>query len=526
MIAQPLVSDQAEPTALSEVRERLAALDVGSNSIRLLVAEYDPAVGLSVIDEVKDQPRLAQGLATTGRLDDAAIERALQALARMREVCRRRGVRRIAAVATAAVREAENGGEFVRRVQNELDIPLRIIDAETEAALSYRSVAHHFRLAGARTVVADIGGGSLELIGAVDGLVELTLSLPLGAVRLTELYLSGRRDPRREVTSLRTQVRKQLKKAFRSREWTAATIIGSGGTFTSLGRMAIARRGLPVPETVHGVTVATAEVETLLDWLTGLKPEQRRAVPGLNPQRADIIVAGLAVTAELLALADGRALTVSAFGLREGLLLEMIGAEQTTTADPLRAIREFVERCQSDRRHVEHVRFLALMLHDQLGPAIGSGPEERGLLEAAGLLHDVGQLVSYRKHHRHSYQLIMHADRLNLSARDRALVALISRYHRKKGPSRKHEEFTALDPADQGIVRRLSALLRVADGLDRGHTANVQQITTRLTPDQLVIDVAPRMAGVDLSLECWGAGRKADVLEQLLGREAVIRPAV
>src|SRR5689334_7399555 len=232
MTAGPLATP-APALPAAEPRERLAALDVGSNSIRLLVAEYDPQTGLSVIDEVKDQPRLAQGLATTGRLDDRAMARALATLARMREVCRRRGVRRIAAVATAAVREAANGEEFVRRVRDTLDIPLRIIDAETEAALSYRSVAHHFRVLGARTMVADIGGGSLELIGAVDGLVELTRSLPLGAVRLTESYLAGRRDARREIATLRAQIRRALKKGFHVREWTAATVIGSGGTFTS-----------------------------------------------------------------------------------------------------------------------------------------------------------------------------------------------------------------------------------------------------------------------------------------------------
>jgi exopolyphosphatase/guanosine-5'-triphosphate,3'-diphosphate pyrophosphatase len=516
----------AAPAA--EPRERLAALDVGSNSIRLLVAEYDPQSGLSVIDEVKDQPRLAQGLAATGRLDDAAIERALAALARMREVCRRRGVRRIAAVATAAVREAANGEEFVQRVRTELDLPLRVIDADTEAALSYRSVAHHFRVLGARTLVADIGGGSLELIGAVDGLVELTLSLPLGAVRLTETHLLGRRDPRREVTTLRTQVRKQLKKAFRGREWTAATtMVGSGGTFTSLGRMATARRGLPVPETVHGVAVATAEVETLLEWLSAKTPEQRRMVAGLNPQRADIILAGLAVTAELLALVDARTVTVSAFGLREGLLLEMVSGDAAPAApDPLRLMREFVERCQGDRRHVEHVRTLARMLFDQLAGPLGSNPDEWPVLEAASLLHDVGQLVSYRKHHKHSFQLISHAERLDLSAHDRALVALASRYHRKKGPSRKHPEFAALAPEDQAVVRRVSALLRVADGLDRGHTSNVDQVTAAILAEGLVIEVAPRIAGADLSLECWGAERKSDVLAKLLQRDVVIRAAV
>jgi exopolyphosphatase/guanosine-5'-triphosphate,3'-diphosphate pyrophosphatase len=506
-------------------RERIAAIDVGSNSVRLLVAEYDPASGLAIIDELKDQPRLAAGLARTGCLDEAAIERAIQTLGRMREVCQRRGVRRIAAVATAAVREAENGPWFVRRVRQELDIPLRIIDPETEAALSYRSVAHHFALAGDRTLVADIGGGSLELIGAVDGLVELTLSLPLGAVRLTELYLPGERSVQRELAALRKHVRKQLKRGLSSRGWAAATVIGSGGTFTTLGRISRARRGAPPAESVHGTSVDTAEVERLLDWLASRTPEQRRQVPGLNPERADIILAGLAVTAELLDWVRTRSIRVSAFGLREGLLLDMAGAEEPVVRDPLRLFREFAERCQSDRPHVEHVRRLALQLFEQLGEVLGCGPEEQLLLEASSLLHDVGQLVSYPKHHKHSYSLITHAERLGLPPRDREIVALVSRYHRRTGPRRRHPELAALPQKDQDVVRRLSGILRVADGLDRGHSAAVETVAARLEPKALTLTVTPGSAGADLGLECWGASRKADVLAKLLERDVVVKAA-
>lgn len=505
-------------------RDRVAAIDVGSNSLRLLVAEYDPASGLSIVDEMKEQPRLAAGLAASGRLDEAAIERAMVALARMREVCQRRGVTRIAAVATAAVREAANGGTFVRRVRRELEIPLRVIDAETEAALSYRSVAHHFPMTGERTLVADIGGGSLELIGAVEGLVELTASLPLGAVRLTELYLPGRRSPHRELARLRAHVRRQLTRRIPRRAWAAATVIGSGGTFTSLARMVQVRRGLPAGDAVHGVAVTAAELERLLEWLAGRTPGQRRQVPGLAPERADIILAGLAVTAELLERVRARTLTVSAFGLREGLLLEMAGAKALGTPDPLRLFREFAERCQSDRRHVEQVRDLALQLFDQLKDELGCAPEERLLLEAAGLLHDVGQLVSYRKHHKHSFQLITHAERLGLAPRERTLVALISRYHRRAGPRKKHPQLAALPSADRAVVRRLSGLLRVADGLDRGHTAAVATVAISLTRDALVVRVAPRLAGADLDLERWGAARKADVLAKLLKRKVEIVP--
>jgi len=432
-------------------------------------------------------------------------------------------VTRLAAVATAAVRDADNGAEFIEAVRTQLDIPLRVIDADTEARLSYRSVVHHFHLEDTQTLVVDIGGGSLELVGAVSGLVELSLSLPLGAVRMTEIHGVQKRESWRAVEEIRADARKQLKKVFPAREWSGATIIGSGGTFTSMARMAIGRRGLPISDTVHGTAVSVGEVEQLLEWLATKGTEQRRGVPGLNPERADIILAGIAVAAELLDLTEARGLTVSGFGIREGLLLDMVGMDTPTLEpDRLRLMREFVERCQCDRRHVEHVRMLALRLFDQLGTDLGCAHEERALLEAAALLHDVGQLVSYRRHHRHSYQLIMHADRLNLSARDRAIVALVSRYHRRKGPSRKHLEFAALSAEDQQVVRRLSGLLRVADGLDRGHTAAVERVDATIDLGRCTISIAPKMIGADLSLEVWGASRKADVLAKALGREILL----
>ncbi|MEO8452272.1 MAG: Ppx/GppA phosphatase family protein [Gemmatimonadota bacterium] len=501
---------------------RLAAIDVGSNSIRLIVAELDAGGSLRIIDEVKDQPRLATGVAATGRLDDLAMSRAMATLRRMKEVADRRGVTRMRVVATAAVREAENGAEFVKRVKKDTGLKLEIIDSEAEASLSYRSVAHHFPLSNTRALIADIGGGSLELIGAVQGLVELTKSLPFGAVLLTETWLTGERELPKEIAALRTHVRKRLRKAIPRREWNNTTVIGSGGSFTNLGRMVRARRGHGQGEAVHGEVVSTAEVEQLLEWLSTKTSEERTQVPGLNPQRADIILAGIAVMAELLDVVEARNITISAFGLREGLLLEMVGGDATLTVDPLRAMRDFVDRGQGDRRHVEQVRVLALTLFDRLGDALGCEESEQFLLEAASLLHDVGQVVSYRKHHKHSYQLIMHAERLSLTSRDRALVALISRYHRKKGPSRKHEEFARLPQDEQEIVRRLSALLRVADGLDRGHTAAVDQVTTRLEKDRLLIRISPRTRNADLALEKWGAARKADVLERALGRRVVV----
>lgn len=299
---------------MSDQPERIAAIDVGSNTVLLTVAEYDPEVGLVVIEEGEDQPRLGASLSVTGRLGEDAMQRAIASLTCMRDTCRRHGVRRVAAVATAAVREAGNGAEFVSRVRA-LDIPLHVISPEIEAALSYRSAAHHFPGAG-RTLVADIGGGSLELVGATDGSVKLSQSLPLGAVRLTERLLP--------LAELQDQIRRELEAALPGPEWSGSTVIGSGGTFTTLASMTLAGRGAATGS-VHGITVTTPELKHLMLRLAAMPPEQRRQVSGLRPERADIIVAGLAVALQLLERVEAEGVTVSGFGLRDGLLLEMVG---------------------------------------------------------------------------------------------------------------------------------------------------------------------------------------------------------
>jgi exopolyphosphatase / guanosine-5'-triphosphate,3'-diphosphate pyrophosphatase len=300
---------------VSRRAERLAAIDVGSNTILLLIADYEPSRGLTIVDQAEEQPRLGAGLEATGRLSESAMARALESLTRMQDRCHSRGVGRVAAVATAAIRDARNGEEFADRVRS-LGIPLRIISPEEEAALVYRSSAHHFPATG-RMLVVDIGGGSLELVGAVSNRVELTKSLPLGAVRLTELGLS--------TAGLRREIRDRLGPPVVWAEWSGARVIGSGGTFVTLASMVLARHGAGPGESVHGTSVERPELEQLLDELDRMSPTERRQVPGVRPERADIIVAGLAVAAELLDTLGASHVRVSGFGLREGLLLEMTG---------------------------------------------------------------------------------------------------------------------------------------------------------------------------------------------------------
>jgi len=513
---------------MSPTTERFAAIDVGSNSIRCLIAERGDDGALQIVDELKDQPRLARGLSTTGMLAADSMDRALESLGRMVQAAERRGASRLALVATAAVRDAANGRAFADRVKQELGIPLEVIDGDTEARLAFLSVSAHFPIGRGRAVVADIGGGSLELVLAVGGLVDRVVSLPFGAVRMTEQFLAnGAGRPDDGVRRLRAAVRQKLRRAVPGREWEAPKLFGSGGTFTNLGRIAAARsRGAVPPGGVHGSSVRLPELQRILEWLAAMSVEERRRVPGLNGERADIIVAGLAVAAEVLELFDAPKVTVSAFGLREGLLLHLSRpAPEGQAPSRARALRRFADRCHTDRRHGEQTARLARKLFDVLGKRLGCAEGEWDLLEAAALLHDVGQLVSYRSHHKHSYHLIAHAESLPFTPRERVLIALVSRYHRKRRPSKRHVEFAALEPPDRALVRRLAALLRMACGLDRGHVSAVEAMRLRMLPERLLVDVVPRLVTTDLKLELWGAQRKADLLGKLLGREVVVRAA-
>jgi exopolyphosphatase / guanosine-5'-triphosphate,3'-diphosphate pyrophosphatase len=506
--------------------ERFAAIDVGSNSVRCLIAERGEDGHLTVIDDLKDQPRLARGLAATGRLDPAAMERATAAIKRMTQAAEKRGVGKMALVATSAVRDASNGKEFADAVKREVGVPLEIISGETEARLAFLSVREHFAIVRGRSVVIDIGGGSLEIVLAVGGLVERALTLPLGAVRTTEQFLPPGADVADGVKRLRATARSRLKKLLPAREWAGARIFGSGGTFTNAARIAAARDQGKVPEATHGSELTLGQLERVLEWLTAMKLEERRTVPGLNAERADIIVAGLAVAAETLAHFDGSQVTVSAFGLREGLLLHLARRNGGEPPNELRAIRRFADRCRTDRRHVEQVLKLSRTLFDTLGKRLGCTSADWPLLQAAALLHDVGQLVSYKGHHRHSYHLIMHAETLPFTPEDRTLVGIISRYHRKGVPSKKHEEYGALTRENRARVKRLAALLRVADGLDRGHVAAVGAVRVGRANGALRIEAVPRLAGADLTLELWGAKRKADLLEDLMETKVEIRAAM
>ena len=508
---------------------RIAAIDIGSNSIRSVVADVSPGGAIRTVDEMKAMPRLGLGVDRTGVLGEGPMRAAIDALERMAALARQLRAERVEAVATSAVRDAANGGAFLDRVYEATGLRVRLLTGDEEARLSFRSAAAHFELAAGRTVVADIGGGSLELALAAEGLLDRLVSLPFGAIRATEQFLShlDSQNPSRTREALR-ELRRAVRWAVRDevalKAWRGARVIGSGGTFTNLAAVVNAKAGVQGGGTRsrHGTVVGRADVEHVLAQLAALGPAERRQTPGLNPERADIIVGGLAVAAEVLAVFEGRELLVSGYGIREGLLLEAAAVAPAAPADPAatreRSVRAFAERCRYERPHAEQVRRLALRLYDQLAARLGCEPGDREVLADAALLHDVGYHINYEKHHKHSYHLIRHADLQGVSPAEQVAIANVARYHRGPAPKRRHANFGTLDRALRRRVRRLSALVRVADGLDRGHTNAVSDVViTSADHGATHVGVSASQPEAPLELELWGAGRKAALLEKLLG---------
>lgn len=503
--------------------QRIAAIDIGSNSIRQIVADVSASGQIRAVDEMKAMPRLGEGLEATGALGRTAVDTGVAAVQRMVALAKRLDAQRIEIVATSAVRDASNGADFTGRILEETGIAVRVLGGEEEALLCFRSALAHFELGSGRSLVMDIGGGSLELVLAKDGLIERVASLPFGAVRMTERFLQPAIRPR-SVRALRSHVREGLRRAMPVKDWRGAQVIGSGGTFTNLAGIVLQRSGMTSRST-HGARITRVELEHVLDWLQRLVPEERAAVPGLNPARSEIIVAGLAVAAEVMARFDPRDLLVSRYGIREGLLLESARV-QPVVADPgaarERSVREFAERCHYEMPHAQQVRTLALQLFDALAPRLRLSAVDRQILSDAAVLHDVGYHINYEKHHKHSFHLISHAELLGMTPAEQIAIAHVARYHRGAVPKRKHRSFAQLDRVLRARIVKLAALLRFADGFDRGHVGAVGHLEVKWTEAAIQVRATAAPGAVSVRLELWGASRKRGLLETITGQSVEV----
>ena len=505
----PVVSPPAPVT-------RLAAIDIGTNSIRFVVAEVEPGGSYRVLDEEREMTRLGHDLFERGRLAAVPMERSYAALAKMKAIADGFQVTELRAVATSAVREASNGRAFIREVRRRSGLAIEVIAPEEEAQLALLSAARAFDLAGRSVAVVDIGGGSVEVVLAAGSVVDQVYTLPLGAVRLTETYGGAEPLKRRRWKRLRRAIDRVLDERIGDPPFYPEVIIGSGGTFTNLaGLIRSEREGSE--KHLQGYTIA--EVVHQMHRLRATPLELRRAMPGLNPERADIIVAGTAVVARLGRRLGAQQIVVNPGGLRTGLLLSMIterqastGGDQVHSVDRFESVRAFARKCHSGEKHCEHVALLAGQIFDGLRGPYGLPLEGRDILTAAALLHDVGYLINHAKHHKHAYHLIQNAELQGWTARDVELIANVARYHRKAAPRKRHPNFRRLERADRRQVRRLAAILRVADGLDRTHTQRISAVGVEAGRGAVRLVLA---AAADPQVERWDADRKAGVFARV-----------
>lgn len=542
--ATRVVAPSAPPSAAREdvpERRRVAAIDVGSNSIRLIVAEDAGDGAYRVLDDEKETARLGVGLASEGAMRSDAIVRAASVIAHMATIARGYRVDVLRIVGTAVLRDASNRDELVERVRRSAGVALEVISAEEEARLAFASVEHHFDLAAQDAVIADIGGGSLEMVFVAAGRVDRVVSLPLGAVRLTEkmggpvAVCTCRRD------ELVAHADKVLRRGVGRVPFAPQVLYGTGGTMTALANVALLQRGDARPKvggSLRGLELLRSDVRHARDWLRDLDARERARVPGLSPSRSEIIVAGVSVVERAMKVLGVNRLRVHDGGIREGLVLGLLpessrARAKDAPADVVAVARKFGEDCGYEARHCQHVAHLATRLFDAVAalPAhrfeAWTSPSNRALLHAAALLKDVGYRINYSQHHHHSYHLISHADLRGLRAREIEIVANLARYHRRAEPKLEHESFAKLDAADRDLVSRLASFLRVADGLDRTHVGTVHDLALAVVGSRFELSLD---AEVDPEAEMWGARRKLALFEKVFGKKVdlvwrVVAPA-
>jgi len=514
-----------QPDTVALVVSTLAAVDVGTNSLHLVVARIIGSDRFEVLATEKQMVRLGHGGGDMKLLSPDAIARGVAALQHFRRIADVDGAP-VRAVATSAVREAENHDEFLRRAREEAGVDVEVISGTEEARLIHLGVLQALPVFDTRLLLCDIGGGSTELLIGERGDVLASRSFKLGAVRLTDRFFGGTRLHPAAVDSCRRYVASAV--AVFQKEVDAhgfQVAIGSSGTIESVAAMVSAAGDEPAPHSFNGFTMTIAQIDGVVDRLAGARTvATRRKVPGLDPKRADIILAGAILLQSVLHAYRVRELTVSGYALREGVLLDTIqrlrgGALHHLRDVSRRSVRLLADLCDEEPEHSRHVGELALQLFDATQTVHGLDEGCREYLEAGALLANVGLFISHSKHHLHSYYIVRNSERLaGFTDTEVEIIAQIARYHRKSAPKASHPDFARLSHADQHVVRALAGILRVAIALDRSHDGKVARVDAEMGGHGLDVLVVPRSPGLDLTLELYTADDRKGLLEDVLER--------
>ena len=500
----------------------VAAIDLGTNSFHLVVARPTGNNRFEVLDREKEVVRLGSGSGDMKELRPDAIDRGVAALTRFRRIVDSAGAE-LHAVATSAVREATNRGEFLRRAWDEAGVKVDVITGVEEARLIHLGVLQALPVFDQRLLVIDIGGGSTEFVLGRGGEVLDARSLKLGAIRLTERFFGKEPVKRKAMDEARKWVRAALTPVARmvAHRGGFEIAVGSSGTILNVAEMVHARAGKPLRK-VGGARFTAEELAEVVDDLVRHgRASDRVEVPGLDPKRADIILGGIVVLEQAFRVLGIAEMTVSDNALREGVLLDVLRRRQSSSLGHLRDLRyESVVHVaaltpgEGEREHGERVADLALQLFEGTKDRHGLDASYEELLEAAALLCNVGLAISHDRHHLHSYYVIRNTDLLaGFTDHETELIALIARYHRKSAPKSRHTEFASLAEHDQRAVRVLAGILRIAVGLDRTRDGVVTGV--RVDDDGEVVRVVADAAG-DAELELYSAQLRADLLAEAL----------
>ena len=501
----------------------LGAIDVGTNSIHLIVVELDPRFGTSrTILKAREMVRLGGGEALArGYLSKKAVQRGVSAIAKFAESARRAGALDIRAVATSAVREASNRDEFLSAVRAASGVEVDVLDDVEEARLIHLGVSRGFPLGGQTACIFDIGGGSTEFIVGDETRPFFLQSVRIGSLRLFEEYLSDERATPRGYRELDAVVRETLGPvAARLADYQFDTLIGTSGTVLGLAALDAAANALP-SQRAHGYVLRLDRVRALYDVMSKMTPLERRKMPGMNPRRSDIIVAGATIVIAVMEMLGRSELVVSERALREGIVVDYlerniavarkVGDERAQRFDEAHAL---ARRFGQMGVHETHVAALALQIFDGLLDVHRFEPADRDVLFAAALVHDVGRAIAISSHHKHGAYIVRNAGMPGWRAEEIETIASLVRYHRKSAPKPTHAEWANASPASRAKIEGLAALLRIADGLDRRHLGVVSSVSIRKEPGEIVFELD---ALQDVEDEMASAAFKADLFARTFG---------
>ncbi|MCY4175394.1 MAG: Ppx/GppA phosphatase family protein [Acidimicrobiaceae bacterium] len=531
--AVPSPLEFAAPTSSSDGRQSraLAAIDVGTNSMHMVIARAVPGGAPEILAREKLLVRLGSGGEDMTRLMPDAVDRAVAALVEFRHIADAHNAD-VAAVATSAIREAQNQEQFLKRASAEARIEVEVISGTEEARLIHLGAMSAVPIAGRPHLVIDIGGGSTEVVIGDHAPAALARSLKLGHIRLTDRFFAGGAVTAGAVKACQRHIKSSLAHlAGEARSIGFDVAVGCSGTVAALATLCAARRGETL-RTVANATIERDELDAVVkDLVSRPAPEDRSDLAGLDPARRDVIVAGAVLLRQLFKALGIRTMVASTGALREGLLLDRFSRRDRAPDDGLHHLSDLrrssvvalARSYHEDLIHAEHATDLALELFDETEPIHGLTIADSELLEASGLLHNIGRFVANSSHHKHSYYLIRHSERLSgFNENELELIALVARYHRRSKPLPSHHEYMALSEADRRRVRTLAGLLRVGIALDRTYRRSVERVAAAIGEDSVTIDVEVA-SGADVGIELFTARRSTALLQEALKRDVEFR---